>query len=96
MKYSLPPSFLRTAPKRTLSIRQVVSQSILLLCASLPGIAQSVGPTSSSPLQFGTIPFGTTEVILLTITNSGVPGTITLGTWINGPSYKVLTTSQNT
>ena len=48
------------------------------------------------PLDFGTIPFGTTEMLLLTINNIGVAGTVTIGTQINGPSYKILTTSQNT
>ncbi len=50
----------------------------------------------TSSLQFGTIPFGSTEVLPLTIANVWVPGTVTVGTAINGPSYKILTTSQNT
>ncbi len=49
-----------------------------------------------TPLEFGTIPFGSTETLLLTISNDRVPGTITIGTKINGPSYKILTNSQNT
>ena len=49
-----------------------------------------------TPLEFGTIPLGTTEVLPLTITNIGVPGTVKVGTKINGPSYKILTTSENT
>ena len=57
------------------------------------GLGVSASVTS---LQFGTIAFGTTEVLPLTITNVWVPGTITVGTAINGPSYKVLTTAQNT
>jgi N-acetylneuraminic acid mutarotase len=51
---------------------------------------------SSSTLQFGTIPFSTTEVLLLTITNTATSGTATIGTTINGPSYKILTDAQNT
>jgi hypothetical protein len=49
-----------------------------------------------TPLQFGTIPLGTTEVLTLTITNIGVPGTVMLATTISGPTYKILTTKQNT
>ena len=62
----------------------------------LHGIASGVGTEMETPLQFGTIPSGTTEVLLLTINNIGVAGTVTIGTKINGPSYKILTTSQNT
>ncbi len=62
----------------------------------LHGVASGVGTEMETPLQFGTIPFGTTEVLTLTVTNIGVPGTVTIGTAINGPSYKILTTSQNT
>jgi hypothetical protein len=35
-------------------------------------------------------------VLPLTITNIGVPSKVTVATAINGPSYKVLTTVQNT
>jgi hypothetical protein len=63
---------------------------------TLHGFAFGVGTTMEPPLQFGTIAFGTTKVLPLTITNIGTSGTITVGTKINGPSYKVLTTSQNT
>ncbi len=60
-----------------------------------PKAGLGVGAETSS-LQFGTIPFGSTEVLPLTITNIWVPGTVTVRTAINGPSYKILTTSQNT
>ncbi len=63
----------------------------LLGTASATGVA----PAMNAPLQFGTIPIGSTEVLPLTITNFGVPGTVTIGT-ATGPSYKILTTSQNT
>jgi hypothetical protein len=62
---------------------------------ALNGVAHGVGPETDAPLQFGTIPFGSTEVLLLTINNLGVGGNITIGTMINGPSYKILS-SQNT
>ena len=62
----------------------------------LHGIASGVGTEMETPLEFGTIPSGTTETLLLTINNIGVAGTVTIGTKINGPSYKILTTSQNT
>jgi hypothetical protein len=62
----------------------------------LLGIAGGVVVQTPVPLQFGVIPVGTTSVLTLTITNSGLPGTVTVGTAINGPSYKILTTTQNT
>ena len=43
---------------------------------ALHGIASGVGTKMETPLEFGTIPFGTTEVLLLTIQNVGVPGTV--------------------
>jgi hypothetical protein len=63
---------------------------------ALHGIASGVGSELETPLQFGTISFGSTKMLMLTINNVGVAGTITIGTKINGPSYKILTTSQNT
>jgi len=63
---------------------------------ALQGTASGVGAEMEAPLQFGTIPFGTTELLPLTITNIGVMGTVTIGTMINGPSYKILSTAQNT
>ena len=63
---------------------------------ALKGLAGGVGATLQGALQFGTIPYGTTEVLPLTIYNYGVTGTVFVGTSINGPSYKILTTSQNT
>jgi sugar lactone lactonase YvrE len=77
--------------------------SSALFCAPLPVSGQvsvqlsadGVG-AENGVLQFGTIPFSTTELLPLTITNVGVAGTVTLGTVINGPSYKILTTGQNT
>ena len=62
----------------------------------LHGIASGVGTKMETPLEFGTISSGSTETLLLTIKNIGVAGTVTIGTKINGPSYKILTTSQNT
>src|SRR5271163_1145291 len=59
------------------------------------GKTSGVGPTVTS-LQFGTIAYGATEVLPLTITNHGVAGKVTLTESINGPSYKVLKTAQNT
>jgi sugar lactone lactonase YvrE len=63
---------------------------------SLQGHASGVGTEMESALQFGTIPFGSTKVLPLTVTNYGVSGTVTVGTSINGPSYKVLANAQNT
>ena len=63
---------------------------------ALTGTASGVGPEIETPLQFGTISVGETEVLPLTIFNLGVPGTVTITTKIDGPSYKILTTAQNT
>jgi Abnormal spindle-like microcephaly-assoc'd, ASPM-SPD-2-Hydin len=62
----------------------------------LHGVASGVGTEMETPLEFGTIPFGTSTGAQLTITNIGVAGTVTIGAQINGPSYKILTTTQNT
>lgn len=63
---------------------------------ALHGVASGVGAEIEVPLQFNSIPLGTTKTMLLTIYNVGVPGTVTFSTKINGPSYKIQTTSQNT
>ena len=63
---------------------------------ALHGVASGVGTEMETPLEFGTISFGSTEMLLLTINNIGVPGTVTIGTKIGGPSYKILANSQNT
>ena len=56
----------------------------------LTGSASTVAPTEPA-LNFGSIPFGTTELLMLTIEDVGAPGTVTLTTSVNGPSYKILT-----
>jgi hypothetical protein len=66
---------------------------------SLQALATGVGAIESeTPLQFGTVVLGvgSYNVLPLTIYNYGVAGTVTFGTSLNGPSYKVLTTAQNT
>jgi len=67
-----------------------------LYTPTIPFTASGVYVSTATPLKFGSIPSGTTEVLPLTITNFGLPGTVTVGTSINGTSYKVLTTAQNT
>ena len=62
----------------------------------LHGVASGVGTEMETPLEFGTIKAGTTETLLLTINNIGVAGTVTIGTKINSPSYKILTGPRNT
>jgi len=62
---------------------------------SLHGVASGVS-SATRVLNFATIPYHTTSVIPLTITNFDVPGTVTIGTAISGISFKVLTTAQNT
>jgi hypothetical protein len=51
---------------------------------------------SPTTLQFGNIAFGATETVPLTVTNSGLTGTVTIGASSSGPSYTILTTAQNT
>jgi hypothetical protein len=58
------------------------------------------GGVSGAPLEFGSVASGSTEVETLTVTNVGLPGTVTIGTaikagYLAGP-YSVLTTAQNT
>ena len=55
-----------------------------------------LGGVSGATLHFGTVSSGSTEVEPLTVTNVGLPGTVTVGTTISGPSYSILTTGQNT
>jgi hypothetical protein len=62
----------------------------------LDGFASGVGTELAAPLNFGTVPAYTTAMLPLTITNFGVPGTVTIGTSISGNSFKILTTAQNT
>jgi N-acetylneuraminic acid mutarotase len=63
---------------------------------SLTGVTSGIGAEMEAPLNFGAIPFGTTETLLLTVYDVGISGPVAIGTAINGPSYKVLTTAQNT
>ena len=63
---------------------------------SLLGRALGVGAYGVTILQFGSIAYGSTEVLLLPIRNEGIAGTVTVTESISGPSYKVLTTAQNT
>jgi hypothetical protein len=52
-------------------------------------------------LHFGNVSLGSSEMLTLTITNHGVPGTVTLGNAINhysgapSQSYSVVTATQN-
>ncbi len=55
-----------------------------------------LGGVSGATLEFGTVSSGSTEVELLTVTNVGLPGTVTVGTAISGLTFSILTTAQNT
>ncbi len=66
-----------------------------LYTPTLPFTATGVYPVTSA-LQFGSIFVGATEVLPLTVSNFGLAGTATVGTSVNGSSYNVLTTAQNT
>jgi Bacterial Ig-like domain (group 3) len=62
---------------------------------ALHGVASGVGTEMETPLQFGTIPFGQSKPLVLTINNVGVAGNVMIGAKINGPSYKIQTASTN-
>jgi len=62
---------------------------------TLQGTATGVG-SPTRQLIFPTIPYHTSTVIPVTITNVGVSGTVTIGTAISGISFKILTNTQNT
>jgi sugar lactone lactonase YvrE len=62
-----------------------------------------LGGVSGASIQFGSVASGSTEVLPLTVTNVGLPGTVTVGTAItvrattrSTTTYTVLTTSENT
>ncbi len=61
----------------------------------LKGVASGVG-SPIKVLEFGTIAAYTTAVRSLIITNFDVPGTVTIGTAIDGNSFTILTTAENT
>jgi hypothetical protein len=63
---------------------------------NLAGTAAAGGlEVSGGPLQFGTVPYGSSAVLPLTLTNYGLPGAVTVSA-VGGPSFTVLTTTQNT
>jgi hypothetical protein len=62
-----------------------------------------LGGVSGASLKFGSVSSGSTEVLPLTVTNVGLPRTVTVGTSITvrattrpTTTYKILTTAQNT
>jgi arylsulfate sulfotransferase len=67
-----------------------------LYAPTIPFTAAGIYATTAMPLQFGTIPLGTTEVLPLNLSNFGLPGTVTTGNSISGPGYSVLSSAQNT
>jgi hypothetical protein len=67
-----------------------------LYAPTFPFTATGIYAITPTPLNFPSIPFGTTEVLPVTVANFGVPGAATVGTTIEGISFKVLTTAQNT
>jgi hypothetical protein len=50
----------------------------------------------NAPLEFGTVPYGSKSVLLLTVVNHWLPGVVTFQTSLPGSSYTILQTSQNT
>ncbi len=65
------------------------------LLGSVVGLSV-LGGVRGATLEFGTLASGSTEVLPLTVTNVGLPGTVQVGTAISGLSFSVLTTGQNT
>lgn len=62
----------------------------------LRGEAAGVGTEMEPPLQFQPLLVGSSEVMTLTIENLHMPAAATIATSIDDPSYKILTTAQNT
>jgi Glycoside hydrolase family 44/Abnormal spindle-like microcephaly-assoc'd, ASPM-SPD-2-Hydin len=54
----------------------------------IPGTREPVS-ASAAEMQFGTIPYGSTATQSVTITNHDTPGTVSVATSINGPSYVI-------
>ncbi len=67
-----------------------------LYTPSFPFTATGVYVQTATPFNYGTIPFGTTATKNMTVSNFGVPGTVTLGTSISGPSFNILSNPINT
>ena len=74
----------------TLTTNGATNPTVSLLAKS-----SGVGATVTA-LKFGTITYGSTEVLPLTIRNQDIAGSPTLTFKISGPSYTILTTAQNT
>jgi hypothetical protein len=69
----------------------------------LHGTVSGLSVLSGASLEFGSVTEGSTKVLPLTVTNVGLPGTVTLDSAITvratarpTTTYKILTTSQNT
>ncbi len=56
---------------------------------SLRGTANGIGAATESPLNFGSIPYGTTKTLPLTIANFGIPGSTTIAVSFNNISYSL-------
>jgi hypothetical protein len=54
-----------------------------------PPAASPVVTASTAALQFGTIPYGNSSTLPVTIANHSASGTVSLQTSINGPSYTI-------
>jgi hypothetical protein len=81
---------------------RVVEPLTVNLVGSAVGLSV-LGGINGESLKFGTVDVGSTEVLPLTVTNVGLPGTVTIGTAITvratthpATTYKVLATAQNT
>jgi hypothetical protein len=68
----------------TLTPASGVGASILMR-----GTATGIGDFSESPLDFGSIAYGTTKTLPLTIANFGVPGSPTISVSFNNASYSL-------
>ena len=79
----------------TLTVATNGGSPTIALFGSVAGLSV-LGGVSGATLEFGTVSSGSTEVELLTVTNVGLPGTVTVGTAISGLTFSILTTAQNT
>ncbi len=56
---------------------------------NLRGTATGIGDVSESPLNFGSIAYGTTKTLPLVVANYGVPGSPTISVSFNNASYSL-------
>lgn len=77
----------------TLTIQTNASSSTSTV--ALEAIASGI-TVAGAPFEFGSVVYGSKSVLLLTVVNHWLPGTVTLQTSLPGSSFAILQNSQNT